>query len=758
MKTQACLVATVVVTAMLASMSWPLEAIALDRGHSILLDKGFQIQAVVAAPPGGLQPSRWEESYFTSPLLVGGISAANTPALNGQWGRWLTPEGDSPVRPSEEEFAWGIVNVQLRDEQPLNPANIAEAASYFSQLRASYPNVIGYTNQWGTQESVATMRNYMQTAQPDMLMFDTYGFKGNLLGGSPVGFYQDLQKYRTLSLEGNDGTGGQPIPFATYLQTFVSDFTLGHAVSESEVRLNQFGAWAFGAKAATAFYYIDGPAFPDLHSVLFEAGDDTPTTTFYEVAETNRQSRNLGSSLLRLISTDVRMKPGQHKVGSSNVANALPVGVSGWAPGADPFITSITATNLGTTNNGLPGDVVMGYFKPLDASFTNPGHENDVYFMLVNGLSSEAGTALDARQQLTVNFDFGSSGINSLQRMSRDTGLVEDVSLFHLGGSQYKLDLQLDGGTGDLFKFNNGGIFVHEPPSTSNVIFQDDFEGRVPGSLLGAVAPQVGSHYVNGGNARNTSTSPPGSTPAGGSIFAQGSMTSDDHRMFVTSSSQQAVTNQQVNFSFDFYIVGNTEAVKLVDINTFTDAGYEGRGLSFQLKSDGSIVYYDGSTHAVEGTFATDQWINVDVTADFGANTFSATAGDVNFGGNMNGAENFQSLLFYTQLSSPGPATYFYDNVLISLIDSSLLTGDYNDDGLVDAADYVIWRMNAGTNNTLPNNLLPGPIGQDHFNQWKANFGAQAGGGAATSVPEPTSLAVSLLAIVLSCAFYRNRT
>lgn len=28
-------------------------------------------------------------------------------------------------------------------------------------------------------------------------------------------------------------------------------------------------------------------------------------------------------------------------------------------------------------------------------------------------------------------------------------------------------------------------------------------------------------------------------------------------------------------------------------------------------------------------------------------------------------------------------------------------TGDYNADGIVDAADYVVWRNNEGTNNTL---------------------------------------------------------
>ena len=80
--------------------------------------------------------------------------------------------------------------------------------------------------------------------------------------------------------------------------------------------------------------------------------------------------------------------------------------------------------------------------------------------MIVNGLSDATGSAADCRQQIHLAFDFGTSGINSLLRLSRDTGQVEEVALVHGSGSQYSLDLNLDGGTGDLFKFNNGGMFV----------------------------------------------------------------------------------------------------------------------------------------------------------------------------------------------------------------------------------------------------------------------------------------------------------
>ena len=65
-------------------------------------------------------------------------------------------------------------------------------------------------------------------------------------------------------------------------------------------------------------------------------------------------------------------------------------------------------------------------------------------------------------------------------------------------------------------------------------------------------------------------------------------------------------------------------------------------------------------------------------------------------------------------------------------------TGDYNDDGTVDAADYTTWRDNLGTNNPLANDPIWGTIGQSQYTQWKDNFSNTAGS-SATAVPEPSA-------------------
>ena len=77
--------------------------------------------------------------------------------------------------------------------------------------------------------------------------------------------------------------------------------------------------------------------------------------------------------------------------------------------------------------------------------------------------------------------------------------------------------------------------------------------------------------------------------------------------------------------------------------------------------------------------------------------------------------------------------------------------GDFNGDGVVDAADYVVWRKNQGTMNSLPNdNGIGGTIGTAHYDLSRTNFGMMAGSGAGaisnSVVPEPTTLVLLLCA------------
>jgi hypothetical protein len=79
--------------------------------------------------------------------------------------------------------------------------------------------------------------------------------------------------------------------------------------------------------------------------------------------------------------------------------------------------------------------------------------------------------------------------------------------------------------------------------------------------------------------------------------------------------------------------------------------------------------------------------------------------------------------------------------------------GDYNQDDVVDAADYVVWRNSIGQ--TVP--MLgtgadgdgDGVIGPADFDVWRANFDgtAQGSGSQTGEVPEPSALTLFLAAV-----------
>jgi peroxidase len=93
---------------------------------------------------------------------------------------------------------------------------------------------------------------------------------------------------------------------------------------------------------------------------------------------------------------------------------------------------------------------------------------------------------------------------------------------------------------------------------------------------------------------------------------------------------------------------------------------------------------------------------------------------------------------------------------------SAGIAGDFNLDGVVDAADYTVWRS------TLNQSTAPfagadangdGLVTQADYLVWKSNYGHTLGAGAASSlaaVPEPSSGLVLAAATALAAAFCRR--
>ena len=84
---------------------------------------------------------------------------------------------------------------------------------------------------------------------------------------------------------------------------------------------------------------------------------------------------------------------------------------------------------------------------------------------------------------------------------------------------------------------------------------------------------------------------------------------------------------------------------------------------------------------------------------------------------------------------------------LNAYLQEPILPGDYNADGVVDAADYTSWRDAVGSPaGSLPNGVNGGAIGSAHYETWSAHYGPAQTLGA--SVPEASTLAVAICATV----------
>jgi hypothetical protein len=87
--------------------------------------------------------------------------------------------------------------------------------------------------------------------------------------------------------------------------------------------------------------------------------------------------------------------------------------------------------------------------------------------------------------------------------------------------------------------------------------------------------------------------------------------------------------------------------------------------------------------------------------------------------------------------------TVDYDTIGQIILDGAALglPGDYNNDGSVDAADYVVWRKDPASHGGDP----------DGYNTWVQNFGNSGPGSGAQqavgAVPEPATLLLLVWAI-----------
>lgn len=197
------------------------------------------------------------------------------------------------------------------------------------------------------------------------------------------------------------------------------------------------------------------------------------------------------------------------------------------------------------------------------------------------------------------------------------------------------------------------------------VVFSEDFESQPAGALLAKLKPSVGEAYAPNSVSRvviGEQDGLPAASKTGGKQFAKLTPGSDGLRL--TPQQQADLRKQSVRLTFEIRIPKG-DGTRGADIQSFLGAVPEGRAFNLLLHDDGQIHYYAGGHRAVAGRLPTDQWVSVEIVADYSRHVFRATIGKTVFVGRFDTATDSLSQIYFGEFGDP---TFFYDNVRLEIV------------------------------------------------------------------------------------------
>jgi autotransporter-associated beta strand protein len=412
----------------------------------------------------------------------------------------------------------------------------------------------------------------------------------------------------------------------------------------------------------------------------------------------------------------------------------------------------ITSSGIGANQNRMQVD--MTFTDTVNANVTNTaGNATAGALSITGNISGPGGLTKTGDGLLTIALNAGSSPGDQVKAYTGPTTLsggrtrwsvnapptqtssftIDDAQLTFIGNGSYTL------GPGNLILSGNGpasGPFAQfggliRPDTnaivtvTNNVLLQDDAAVAVFGTatsltLSGVISGPSTSTFrqdVFGGQPSNHGTLiiTGANTYEGGTDIIQGtfrlsgaSATAGTGNVFVDGVSDRGngiLASGKLDIQSDVLNGIADSAIVTLTGGTFGGQAILGAGVNELI---GGLVL-GGVTQTVAGTY--------------GSTASGAMFQDDLF---------FQGTGVFTIPAAPGQ------------------DGDHNEDGIVDAADYVAWRK------------TPGDFGGDPggYNTWVANFGegGPGSGGGSGAVPEPSTVVLIGFTILFALAGGRNRS
>ncbi len=308
-------------------------------------------------------------------------------------------------------YASTLVDIQYGDEGGFNRGESECFKNWFSWSKQNIPGAVVHANSWDDPSWYrdANLSYYVKNAKPDLLSWDKYYWGANG-GPAPRNVVLSLlntntwKKQREYALKGITGDGSSPILYGQYL-----DYNWDANVSASEKSIVPSLGLATGQKWFGLFR-MEYNGY-DRSSIIDH--DGAPTRSFYEFSNIFGNVSYIGNYTKAMDSTFVALKPGQYDGrGSDPVLSGyrygnFATGEEATAANQGVGLVDVSAANLGSVNDGLPGDVVIGYFdqlQGLDAAKSAEifGESTTVPrgFMVVNALTGTTkypSTLLDPR-------------------------------------------------------------------------------------------------------------------------------------------------------------------------------------------------------------------------------------------------------------------------------------------------------------------------------------------------------------------------
>ena len=330
------------------------------------------------------------------------------------------------------------------------PEDFAEIAKLAEWLRQDYPNIPQYV-----QFSIAKADHdvLIEEVKPDIFSFDHYPLRGdnttdkhylyNVMWGR-----QTAQRYK--------------LPYWMWIQSF-GDAT-GNPASylrlpdEADIRFLVFTLLAHGGTGIQFFIYYgygDGPPKNVQNMVddlqVNRPGSEPPKNHKYEntvksrgwfaVRDVAPEVQVLARALLNLRSKDPVAYSGGSKLWNRDAPGYA---IRPKVPFRLEAFEGHGALESAKIAEGEDTGVLVGFFDDK---------QNEEYFMVVNLAHGLNMSKMDGQRTVRLSFD---GTVKQIERLNRFTGLVETLLTREGAADTRLIDIQLEGGTGDLFKWSNG--------------------------------------------------------------------------------------------------------------------------------------------------------------------------------------------------------------------------------------------------------------------------------------------------------------